>query len=112
VTVIETLRPALSGLGAAASLANGFLFVAAAKAEGQTGEPSTAPTSGTTVLPAIEVEAPHKTTTTRHQATTNAGSRPAPRPIRNTSATKPTEQQKLLRRLRRAGISDRPRGGA
>lgn len=94
MTVIETLRPALSGLSAAASLANGFLFVAAAKAEGQTGEPSTAPTSGTTVLPAIEVEAPRETSRTRHRATTNAGSRQAPRPIRNTSAAKPTEQQK------------------
>lgn len=94
MTVIETLRPALSGLGAAASLANGFMFVAAAKAESQNGGPENAPAGGATELPAIQVEAPREAARTKHHPAANGRSGLVSRHVRNNSAPKPASQQK------------------
>jgi catecholate siderophore receptor len=87
VTIIQTLRPALSGLGAAASLANGLLFVAAAKAEGQSDRPG--PTSGNeaTALPPVEVVAP----AAKRRRASNAGPKQASRPVPPSRSSKPTE---------------------
>jgi catecholate siderophore receptor len=53
---IETLRPALSGLGVAASLASGFLFVLADEADAQETRPAPQPGDQPIQLGPVKVE--------------------------------------------------------
>lgn len=87
MTIIQTLRPALSGVGAAASLANGFLFVTAAEAEGQNDRPGPASGNGATALPPVEVVAP----AAKPRRTSTAGPKQAARSARPSRSSKPTE---------------------
>ena len=86
MTTIQTLRPALSGLAATASLANGFLFVTAANAEGQNSRPTSAP-ADKAALPPVEVEAP----VAKRKRAPNAGAKPASRPVSANRQSKPAE---------------------
>ncbi|UWU80532.1 TonB-dependent siderophore receptor [Bradyrhizobium huanghuaihaiense] len=87
MTIIETLRPALSGIGAAASLANGFLFVTAANAEGQNNQPTSAPADKATALPPVEVDAP----VAKRRRAPDAGAKQASRPVSASHPSKPAE---------------------
>lgn len=88
MTIIQTLRPTLSGLGAAASLANGFLFVTAAKAEAQTGDRSSASAAVPTELPPVQVEAP---AAKRRRASSASAKPAAAKPAASSRPSKPAE---------------------
>ena len=85
MTTIETLRPALPGLGAAASLACSFFFIAADEAEAQDATPTPPPSDETIQLPPIEVEGLDVPSTNALQ--TDTGLNRLPDPLQSTPQT-------------------------